>query len=82
METAEEPALNLRQTLEWLRKELVRLCISFYLVPPPSVFQGSLVPLFSTSLAGAEAAGWGVGAAGTPLGPAMKRSHHLGSWDK
>ena len=43
MKTAEEPAPNLGQTLEWLRKELVRLRI-FYLMPPPQIPQGLPVP--------------------------------------
>lgn len=44
MKTKEEPTLSLGQTLEWLRKELVRLCISLYLTPSPHIFRGPLVP--------------------------------------
>lgn len=29
VKTAEEPSPSLGQTLEWLRKELVRFCVSF-----------------------------------------------------
>ena len=54
MKTTEEPTSSLRQTLEWLRKELVRLCTSLYLTPSPHVFRGPLFLPPRCPLGGAE----------------------------
>lgn len=54
MKTTEEPTSSLGQTLEWLRKELVRLCTSLYLTPSPHVFRGPLFLPPMCPLGGAE----------------------------
>ena len=69
MKTTEEPTSGLGQTLEWLRKELVRLCISFYLTPSPHIVQGPWC-----SLGWGRATGWGVGPTGSHLGSATPRT--------
>ncbi|VTJ81398.1 Hypothetical predicted protein [Marmota monax] len=41
MKAAGEPTPDLGQTLEWLRRELVRLCVTFPLTPAPHIFKVS-----------------------------------------
>lgn len=76
----EEPPPSLGQTLEWLRKELVRLCVSFYLMTPPHTFPASLGSPLRGPLAGAERLQLGCRSCRLPLIPAHSR--RLGCWDK
>lgn len=83
MKTAEEPTSSLGQTLEWLRKELVSLYISFYLVLSHNIFQGSLVPHSQVPPRLGQSFRLGYRPCRHPSGTSHTvHNHHLRCWDK